>query len=356
MVWTIPEGGLTESIATPTLTLTGHGRKVGHVLFNPVADNILATTSADFLVKIWDISTGQEKFELGGHGEIIQSISWNYEGNLLVSTCKDKRLRIFDVRTSKVAQETQGHVGIKGSRCVTMGNSNYVCTTGFSRSSDRQVFVWDFKNLSSPLKEETIDTASGMLIPWYDGDTSMLYLAGKGDGNIRYYEWLDDEKGLYYLSEYKSSDPQRGIGFLPKRACAINENEVTRAFKVHPGMVEPISFRVPRRADGFQSDIFPDTIGPEPALTAEEWLSGKTSGPKLINLEKGFVPLPPKEFVTSAPSSNVASRQASVKMPSGPAPTLEGVIKENQELKLTLLQRDARIRQLEAQLEALGKK
>lgn len=79
----------------------------------------------------------------------------------------------------------------------------------------------------------------------------MLYLAGKGDGNIRYYEWVDDEKGLYYLTEYKSSDPQRGIGFLPKRACAINEVEVARAFKVHTGMVEPISFKVPRKVNNY---------------------------------------------------------------------------------------------------------
>jgi coronin-1B/1C/6 len=162
MIWTIPKGGLTESISTPTVTLAGHGRKVGHVMFNPVADNILATTSADFLVKVWDISTGQEKFELGGHSELIQSISWNWEGNLLVSTCKDKKLRVFDVRSSKIVQEADGHQGVKGSRCVTMGNTPYICTTGFSKTSDRQVKIWDSSNLSAgPVKEVQIDTSSG---------------------------------------------------------------------------------------------------------------------------------------------------------------------------------------------------
>ena len=82
-----------------------------------------------------------------------------------------------------------------------------------------------------------------MLMPYYDADTCMLYLAGKGDGNIRYYEWVDDDKGLYLLSEYKSSDPQRGIGFLPKRAVNISDVEVTRAYKVHVNLVEPISFK-----------------------------------------------------------------------------------------------------------------
>lgn len=144
-------------------------------------------------------------------------------------------------------KECTGHQGVKGSRCVTMGNSTYFTSTGFSKTSERQVNVWDFKNLSAPLKELSIDNASGMLIPVFDGDTNVLYLAGKGDGNIRYYEWIDDDKGLHYLAEYKSSEPQRGIGFLPKRACTINEVEVMRAFKVHTTMVEPISFKVPRK-------------------------------------------------------------------------------------------------------------
>ncbi|CAN0431849.1 unnamed protein product, partial [Ectocarpus sp. 13 AM-2016] len=29
---------------------------------------------------------------------------------------------------------------------------------------------------------------SGVILPFYDDESSLLYLAGKGDGNIRYYE------------------------------------------------------------------------------------------------------------------------------------------------------------------------
>jgi coronin-1B/1C/6 len=86
-----------------------------------------------------------------------------------------------------------------------------------------------------------------MLIPHYDQDTTMLYLAGKGDGNIRYYEWVAEEQGIHYLSEYKSTDPLRGIAFLPKRAVSVNDTEVARGYKAHPTFVEPISFKVPRK-------------------------------------------------------------------------------------------------------------
>lgn len=247
MVWAIPTEGLKESISTPLLTLTGHGRKVGHVLFNPVAENILATSSADFTVKVWDITSGKEKMELLGHSEIIQSIAWSWKGDSLATVCKDKKLRVYDVRSRTVAQEAPGHQGVKGSRVITMGDSPYLTTTGFSRTSDRQIFIWDNRSLQTPIKQEQIDTASGLLIPSYDSDTNMLYIAGKGDGNIRYFEWVEEDKNIYLLSEYKSADPLRGLCFLPKRALATNETEVARIFKVHPSFVEPISFKIPRK-------------------------------------------------------------------------------------------------------------
>ena len=36
----------------------------------------------------------------------------------------------------------------------------------------------------------------------------------QGDGNIRYYEIVDQSPYVYYLSEYLSSSPQRGLGEL----------------------------------------------------------------------------------------------------------------------------------------------
>jgi coronin-1B/1C/6 len=96
-----------------------------------------------------------------GHTEIIQALTWNYDGSSLATTCKDKRLRVFDVRSKTVAQDTMGHQGIKGARVTWLGNSPNILTTGFSKTSDRQVFIWDSRNLSNPLKQENIDTASG---------------------------------------------------------------------------------------------------------------------------------------------------------------------------------------------------
>ncbi len=84
-------------------------------------------------------------------------------------------------------------------------------------------------------------------MPFFDNDTNVLFLAGKGDGNIRYYEIVDDAPYIHYLSEFKSNVPQRGMCMLPKRAVNVSECEIVRVLKLGVKLVEPISFQVPRK-------------------------------------------------------------------------------------------------------------
>ena len=69
---------------------------------------------------------------------------------------------------------------------VYLGDTGKIYTTGFSRYNDREYCVWSQHDLSNPLERETIDSgSSGVLCPFYDHDTRIIYLAGKGDGNVR---------------------------------------------------------------------------------------------------------------------------------------------------------------------------
>ncbi|CAO3596440.1 unnamed protein product [Absidia cylindrospora] len=351
MIWNIPEEydeNLEE--VTPVLKLSGHQRKVGQVLFHPVADNVLASASTDLTIKLWDIEKGQEKQEITGHTEIIQSLTWNYNGSLMATTCRDKRLRIFDVRSNKVVQEGSGHQGIKGSRVVWLGDTDRLVTTGFSRMSDRQLNLWDTTNLEKPIKSEFLDTSSGVNMPFYDADTKMLYLAGKGDGMIRYYEYEND--ALYFLSEFKSIDPQRGMAFMPKRAVNVSECEVARAYKVGTTLIEPVSFTVPRKSDTFQSDIFPPAISDEPALTADEWFQGKDANPNTMDLEAGFKVKSKKAFNPTAQAEETKETKIADPMNDKDyQAAYHEMRKENEDLKNSLSQREIKIRVLESEME-----
>ena len=39
--------------------------------------------------------------------------------------------------------------------------------------------------MDEPLTNEEIDQAAGVLFPFYDADSDVIYVAGKGDGSIR---------------------------------------------------------------------------------------------------------------------------------------------------------------------------
>lgn len=272
----------------PIKKLKGHARKVGSVLWHPVASDILASSSNDYSVKVWNVETGDNLYTLQ-HKDIITSFSFNHDGSLIATVCRDKVLRVWDIRAEKIIQEGPGHTGAKASKVIWLGDKNRLITTGFSKLSDRQFALWDASDIAAgPINGFTyLDGSSGSCIPYFDDGTNCLYLSGKGDGNVRYFEYESD--GFYPLSEYQSSDPQRGMCFLPKRAVSTHEHEVVRFFKsVNDSIIEPISFIVPRRAETFQEDIYPEAFAGEPALTAEEWISGKNSPPKVISMEAVF--------------------------------------------------------------------
>lgn len=45
---------------------------------------------------------------------------------------------------------------------------------------------------------------------------------------------------------------------------------------------------MPHQSDLFQGDLYPDTAGLEPALLADEWISGQDAGPVLVSLSGGY--------------------------------------------------------------------
>jgi len=287
MIWGIPEGGLTKTTTEPLQTLHGHKRKVGTANFNPIASNILATTSTDFTVKIWDIEQGKNIRTVEGHADIINSLDWNYNGSQIATTCKDKKVRVVDPRTETAVQEAFSHAGNGGTRVCWMKDK--VLTLGFTKTSEREFKIFDPRKVGDPLTQLSIDTSAGIIMPFFDYDTNVLFLAGKGDGNIRYYEIVDEAPYFHYLTEYKSATPQRGMAFVPKRALNVSECEIARALKLSPNKVEPISFRVPRKSELFADDLFPDTYAGEPSLSAEEWDSGQNAEPKITSLAPGHV-------------------------------------------------------------------
>lgn len=278
-LWGIPPEGLKESISESLVDLSGHNKKVTVVLHHPTAEFVLATGSADRTVKIWDMEEQTEKSSID-HDELIQGLAWNSTGELLASTCRDKKLRIIDPRQGTAAHTVAAHDGQRTMKPVFCpnngpGNNEVICTVGFTRQSKRQFKLWDQRTLDKPYASCNIDQSAGALLPFYDEATKLLYLAGKGDANIRYYELVGGSPWQFFIEEYRSNAPCRGMCQVPTRALDTTRCEVARFLKLQKDKVEPLSFICPRKSDLFQADLYPDAYAGKPSIKSKDFFSGK---------------------------------------------------------------------------------
>uniref|UniRef100_H0UXM6 Coronin n=1 Tax=Cavia porcellus TaxID=10141 RepID=H0UXM6_CAVPO len=318
MVWQIPDYTPVRNITEPIITLEGHSKRVGILSWHPTARNVLLSAGGDNVIIIWNVGTGEVLLSLDDmHPDVIHSVCWNSNGSLLATTCKDKTLRIIDPRKGQVVAN----------------------------------------NFEEPVALQEMDTSNGVLLPFYDPDSSIVYLCGKGDSSIRYFEITDEPPFVHYLNTFSSKEPQRGMGFMPKRGLDVSKCEIARFYKLHERKCEPIIMTVPRKSDLFQDDLYPDTPGPEAALEAEEWLSGQDAEPVLISLRDGYVPPKHRELrvtkrniLDARPPSGPRRSQSASDAPLSQQHSLETLLEEVKALRERVQAQEQRITALENML------
>lgn len=257
---------------------------------------MLGSASADATLRLWDVEKQAQIFSLDEFGDVVHSFDFNPDGSQIVSSSKDLFIRVQDPRNPSAGLKTQGFTGTKASRALWRGDKNQVIAVGSSKQSARQYALWDVRNFDKPLTMVDIDTSAGVLLPYFDAGNQVLYVAGKGDGNIRYFEIVDTEPYVHFLSEFRDSNSQKGVAWLPKRAVNTQVCEIAVAYRLLKDKVVPISFQVPRKsADQFQKDLYPDAPAGVPSLSADEYVAGKNAAPVLKSMN-------PKDSKTAQPT------------------------------------------------------
>ncbi|XP_077600579.1 uncharacterized protein LOC144215484 isoform X1 [Stigmatopora nigra] len=363
MVWQIPEHGLLTPMSEPAVELKGHSKRVGIITWHPTARNVLLSAGCDNIIMIWNVGTGEALITLDDmHPDMIYNVCWNRNGSLICTTCKDKSVRVIDPRKEEIVEEKEkAHDGARPMRAIFLKDGK-ILTTGFNRRSERQIALWDPQNIEEPMAMHCMDASNGVLLPFYDPDTNMVYLCGKGDSSIRYFEITDEDPYVHFLSSYVTKESQRGMGCMPKRGLDVNKCEIARYYKLLERKCEPIVMTVPRKSDLFQDDLYPDTAGPESALEAEEWAEGKNGDPILISLKNGYVPTKSREFkvvkknildakvATSTENSSSSFQNTSSKSDG----KLDELLKEMRSLKDLVSSQEKRLVALEEQMSKIA--
>uniref|UniRef100_H2YQS9 Coronin n=1 Tax=Ciona savignyi TaxID=51511 RepID=H2YQS9_CIOSA len=245
MLWEIPDEGIKENQDEPLATLQKHKKRVNLLKWNPVADNILISAGSENFICVWNTETGELIYEIPLPDSLFD-VCWNHNGTEIATTCRDKALRVYDVRSQELLHEKEKCCGSS-----TFMTCNYVLKNKLFLTAKvagaKQYFLFDLKNLDVPLETDELPGDSGYSFPFYDEASSVMFVTTKGQSAIPYYEIVDEEPYVHYISTHSAPTSQQGMAWLPKRALDLKSVEIAKFFKVTKDKIEPISMRVPRK-------------------------------------------------------------------------------------------------------------
>jgi WD40 repeat protein len=207
-LWNIPEEGVTKDILTSDAELRGHSKKLILQRFHPSADYTLATSGLDSTVRVWDIEQQQNVLTFEGLKTTSNGLEWSHNGSLIGLMGKDKYLSWFDPRTQTECARVLTHEGARPQKLQWLGDSQTILTCGFSKLSEREYAVWDIRNSEKPIIKRRLDDYSGVPFLHFDQDQKVLYVAGKGESAVSFFQYSTESPNLIdFLGASKSKEP-----------------------------------------------------------------------------------------------------------------------------------------------------
>lgn len=103
----------------------------------------LASGSADGVLRIWELSSGQEAATLSGHTGRIMSLDWNPDGERVISGSADFTARIWDLRSRRSVAELKMQDWVRS--VAYSPNGRWIATgsgSGFV-AAEGAVQLWD---------------------------------------------------------------------------------------------------------------------------------------------------------------------------------------------------------------------
>ncbi|MBR8827456.1 MAG: tetratricopeptide repeat protein [Gomphosphaeria aponina SAG 52.96 = DSM 107014] len=126
-------------------TLRGHIKDVETIAVSPDSKTIVSG-SDDHNIKIWDILTGKELLTLSGHQGVVRALTITPDGKFIISGSGDKTIKIWDIITGKENKTLEGHYGLV--RCLAISPDGQILASG---SHDNTIKLWHLKTQENPV-------------------------------------------------------------------------------------------------------------------------------------------------------------------------------------------------------------
>jgi len=166
-----------------------HSGPVRGLDFNPFQGNLLASSSSDGELFIWDLNNPTKPYSPGSKSqklEDVTSVSWNRKFSyILASTSNNGNTVVWDLRNRKEVICLQHPLGRKPITSVTWNPDE---STQFIASSDDDsspiIHLWDLRNARAPKMGLQGHTKGVLSVSWCPKDSELLLSAGKDNRTI----------------------------------------------------------------------------------------------------------------------------------------------------------------------------
>ncbi|MFN6561049.1 MAG: protein kinase domain-containing protein [Nostoc sp. ChiSLP01] len=121
-----------------TLTENSPGlSSVNSLAFCPEG-KILASTSDEKNIKLWDLNSKKVLANLSGHSQAVKSVAFSHDGKILASASDDKTIKLWDINTLKEITTLLGHS--HAVKSVAFSPDGEILASG---SWDKTVKLWN---------------------------------------------------------------------------------------------------------------------------------------------------------------------------------------------------------------------
>lgn len=244
--------------------------KINELRHHPSAKNVLLTVSDDRgspKARIWDTESGKllltADLPAGGVSTVppssrrtladdvdrqVSSASWSPDGSRIAFSTKKKQICVLDPRNPTSIVSCPAHESLRPA-VVTWASDSHIVSTGFTRSSSREVILYKFDTAKlEQVGKQILDVSPSLLIPFVDIDTKILLAYARGERSCFAYEINFDSPSSPFtkLPSFDHPTLQSGFAFFSKTRSNIKEVEIVKSLRLTPGTVEAVSFTVPR--------------------------------------------------------------------------------------------------------------
>lgn len=141
---------------------------------------ILATSSDDTTIKLWDVTTGECLQTLWGHNSWVHCISFSPNGQILASGSRDQTVKLWDWHTGECLHTLAGHIGEV--KTIAFSSCGRFLASG---SYDNTIKLW---NLSTGICLQTLSGHSDWVLSVMFTHSADILASASGDQTIKMWD------------------------------------------------------------------------------------------------------------------------------------------------------------------------